>query len=87
MEYYSYPCKHCGACCRHVDLIAEMKSFNRGDGICKHLRADNLCSIYAKRPTLCNGELVYKKFFSDMTVKDFHGMISQLCKKLREAGA
>ncbi|MBR2734034.1 MAG: hypothetical protein IKD80_07295 [Selenomonadaceae bacterium] len=87
MKYYPYPCARCGACCRHVDRIAQMASFNRGDGVCKHLTANNLCAIYAERPTLCNGEQVYKKFFSDMTVEEFHGIISQLCKKLREAGA
>lgn len=83
MKYYPYPCERCGACCRHVDLVAQMQSFNRGDGVCKYLTADNLCAIYAERPPLCNGEQVYKKFFADMTVEEFHGIISQLCKKLR----
>ena len=87
MEYYPYPCKRCGACCRHVDLIAEMKNFNRGDGVCKHLTADNLCAIYAERPPICNGEYVYKKFFADITVEEFHKIILQLCKRVREAEA
>ena len=87
MEYYPYRCVRCGSCCRHVDLIAEMKSFDCGNGVCKHLTADNLCEIYAERPSLCNGEFVYKNFFADMTVEEFHEMIYQLCKKLREAEA
>lgn len=87
MKYYPYRCERCGVCCRHVDLIARMKTFDRGDGVCKHLTANNLCEIYAERPPLCNGEFVYKNFFSDMTVEEFHEMIYQLCKKLREAEA
>lgn len=87
MAYYPYPCERCGACCRHVDLIDEMKSFNRGDGVCKHLTADNLCEIYPNRPPICNGEYVYKKFFPDITVEEFHRIILQLCKKIREAEA
>ncbi|MBQ3444588.1 MAG: YkgJ family cysteine cluster protein [Selenomonadaceae bacterium] len=83
-EYYPYPCEQCGACCRHVDLIDAMKSFDRGDGVCKHLMANNLCEIYSERPPLCNGEYVYRNFFADMTIEDFHEMISKLCRKLRK---
>ena len=86
-KYYPYDCKRCGACCRHVDLIDEMKSFNRGDGVCKNLTEDNLCKIYSERPLLCNGEYVYEKFFSNMAVEDFHKVISKLCDKFREAQA
>lgn len=86
-DYFPYPCERCGACCRHVDLIEGMRNFNRGDGVCKHLTPDNLCEIYSERPPLCNGEYVYNKFFADMTVEDFHEMIFNLCKKLREAQA
>ena len=86
-NYQPYPCECCGACCRHVNLIDEMKAFDRGDGVCKNLASNNLCVIYSKRPPLCNGEYVYKKFFSDMSVADFHAMIERLCKILREAKA
>jgi len=60
-----------------------MKTFNRGDSVCKYLTADNLCEIYSERPPLCNGEYVYKKFFSDMSVEEFHEIINMLCKDLR----
>lgn len=82
-KYYPYPCERCGDCCRHIDLIDDMEDYNRGDGVCKHLTADNLCEIYSERPPLCNGEYVYKKFFADMTVEDFHKQIQELCKKIR----
>ena len=84
MEQYSpYPCERCGDCCRHVDLIEAMKTFNRGDGVCKHLREDNLCEIYSTRPPLCNSEWLYKNFYSAMAVKDFHQMMQGLCKEVR----
>lgn len=28
--------------------------FDRGDLVCKHLTEDNLCSIYDKRPAICD---------------------------------
>lgn len=82
-NYFPYLCERCGACCRHVDLIVEMKTFDRGDGVCKHLTADNLCEIYSERPTLCNGEFVYQKFFSDMSVVQFHDLTRELCDAVR----
>ena len=85
MDYYPYPCKQCGNCCRHVDLIENMNFLNRGDGVCKHLTSENLCEIYSSRPSICNGEYVYKKFFPNMTVEEFHKIVSKLCQKLREA--
>lgn len=82
-EYYPYPCKRCGACCRHVDLIDELKDFDRGDGVCKYLTADNLCKIYSERPPLCNSEYLYKNFCSHMTVEDFHCLMLKLCRDVR----
>ena len=81
-----FECDKCGACCKNIRLsIFYKKELDRGDGVCKHLTEENLCEIYSTRPPLCNGEYVYKKFFSDMTVEEFHEMIFKLCKKLREA--
>ena len=82
-RYYPYDCKRCGSCCRHVDLIEEMKSFDRGDGVCKHLTDFNLCRIYPQRPNLCNGKYVYENFYSNMSVTEFHKMISNLCETIR----
>ena len=82
-RYYQYACERCGDCCRHVDMIAEMKVFDRGDGVCKHLTAENLCEIYSERPPLCNGEYLYKNFYHDMTVAEFHQMMNGLCEAIR----
>jgi len=45
-----FPCEQCGACCRAVG--------------CDKLTTDNLCSIYLKRPFICNVDDIYKKHFS-----------------------
>ncbi|MBQ9487373.1 MAG: hypothetical protein IJU91_06195 [Selenomonadaceae bacterium] len=83
-KYYPYPCECCGGCCLHVDLIEEMKVFDRGDGVCKNLTEKNLCKIYANRPKFCDGKYFYENFFSDMTVTEFHNMMKSLCKKIKE---
>lgn len=82
-KYYPYKCECCGLCCKYVNLIPEMSSFNRGDGVCKYLNKYNKCNIYIKRPDICNGEKVYTKFFSHMSVKDFHKLVHQGCLNLR----
>ena len=83
-KYFPYPCQRCGNCCRHVGLIAAMKVFDRGDGVCVNLTENNLCKIYSQRPPICNGKFVYENFYSHMSVKDFHEIISKSCKKLQE---
>lgn len=71
MEYYSYPCKHCGNCCRHVDLIAEMASFNRGDGVCKHLTTDNLCKFMLHVRHCATASMFTKNFSLTLQSKSF----------------
>lgn len=82
-KYYPYQCKKCGMCCKRVDLIDVMKKYDRGDGICVYLNEDNKCKIYKKRPNLCNGKYVYEKFYSHMTVEEYHKMIAEYCKVIR----
>ncbi|WP_072983266.1 YkgJ family cysteine cluster protein [Megasphaera elsdenii] len=83
-KYRPYPCQQCGSCCRHVDVIEEMKKYDRGDGVCLHLNKNNKCNIYNHRPPLCNGQWVYEHYYSDMTVADFHRMVKKFCKKIQE---
>lgn len=82
-NYYSYPCRQCGMCCRHVDFIKGMEIYDRGDGVCKNLGSNNKCGIYEHRPNLCNGKYVYERFYSDITVADFHRMIETYCKQIQ----
>jgi len=43
-------CTHCGACCVAPDIAALDKPL----GVrCPHLTADNLCSVYDRRPDVC----------------------------------
>lgn len=79
-EYYPYHCMKCGNCCRHVNGF---KSLDRGDGICIYLTKDNICSIYNHRPNVCNGKYIYEKFFSNMSVKEFHELASIICQELK----
>ena len=65
-------------------MLEEMKRYDRGDGICIHLQADNRCEIYEKRPNFCNGQYVYEHYFSHMTVNEFHKIVAAYCEKIRE---
>jgi len=58
----AFPCSSCGACCRLVYLNAWFRrnEFLRPDGACKHLAADNTCSIYADRPEACRINGIYE---------------------------
>lgn len=85
-NYYPYPCKQCGDCCRCIDKVEFASSLNRGDGVCKYLRTDNLCAIYTHRPNVCNGQYMYEHFYSYMSVAEFHEMTTNFCKKIHEFG-
>ena len=67
----------------HVDLIEEMKIFDRGDGVCENLTDNNLCKIYSNRPKFCDGKFFYENFFADMSVTEFHKMMKNLCVEIR----
>lgn len=43
-------CTRCGACCVAPDIAALDKPLGLR---CPHLTADNLCSIYERRPQVC----------------------------------
>lgn len=83
-KYYPFPCDCCSECCRNIDKVQYLIGFDRGDGVCKFLDKSNKCSIYKIRPNMCNGEYVYKKYFSYMTVSQFHEYIYSLCKELKK---
>lgn len=83
-KYYPFPCDYCSECCRHIDIVPALLGFDRGDGVCKFLNTNGKCSIYSIRPNVCNGQYVYEKYFSYMTVKEFHKFVFSLCKNLKE---
>ena len=46
----AYECTKCGACCVAPDIAALDKPLGLR---CPHLGADNLCTVYDRRPEVC----------------------------------
>lgn len=79
-----FPCTSCGACCRSINGIEELKEFNN-NGVCIHLSEDNTCKIYENRPLVCRVDKMYKKyFFKQMTKEDFYKENIKICNLLQE---
>ena len=56
----NFPCSVCGACCRHISNIPELRSFDLGNGVCKELDPkSNKCKIYDNRPLVCRIDEMY----------------------------
>ena len=80
-------CSSCHApCCRHLPNLIhpELQEIRMPNGCCKHLSADNKCSIYDKRPFFCKCEHMYKEFYStyDMTEEQYVDMRDEYCQRL-----
>ena len=79
-----FKCDKCGLCCKQVGKFPFMRDYNRGDGTCKFLTDDNTCSIYERRPPICNTELLYERIYSRvMTREEFDRMNTAVCEKLK----
>ena len=80
-----FDCDKCGACCKSIRYsYFYSEELDRGDGVCKHLTADNLCAIYAERPIFCNIDAYHEKFLSDkMSRADFHELNHAACERLK----
>lgn len=76
-------CDKCGVCCKILQYIPELHEYDRGDGICKYLK-NNLCTIYANRPEICNVEKTYKRFSSQFTKEEYYQLVSEYCKRLKQ---
>ncbi len=80
-----FPCDKCGCCCKRLDLVDEMKDFDRGDGVCKYLTPNNECAIYDNRPDMCNTKKYYEKNYKNkMTWEEFVTNCRKGCKALQE---
>ncbi|MEG0181109.1 MAG: YkgJ family cysteine cluster protein [Peptostreptococcaceae bacterium] len=78
-----YKCERCGSCCRNISKSDLYKELDRGDGVCKFLK-DNLCSIYEKRPLICNIDKSYDYYFSNlMERQEYYNLNSLGCKKIK----
>lgn len=73
-------CSKCkGTCCRHV-----IKELDRGDGTCRYFDEETCnCSIYDHRPDICNTDILFEKYFSNiMTREEYDRRNSEACKLL-----
>ncbi len=79
-----FSCVKCGACCRNIDKIPQLKLFDTGNGTCRYL-INNLCSIYETRPEICRVDLIYKKYFKEcMTLDEFYKLNKQGCNEVKD---
>lgn len=78
-----FPCKQCGCCCRNVGKMPWGKAMALPNGICKYLNQQtNLCTIYAKRPLVCNVDAYYDAFIKDsMDRETFYKLNVVECEK------
>ncbi len=76
----SFPCTRCGACCRAIGALPEMREYDLGNGVCKHLTPDNECAIYDERPALCRIDLLRPPAFTE---KHWFDLNIEACRKLR----
>ena len=82
----SFECTKCGACCKSIAHIDELKDFDSGDGVCRHLDiATNECKIYDKRPLVCRVDEMFEKYFSSVLSKaEFYKLNAKCCNILQK---
>ena len=80
-----FECDKCGLCCRHIDLIPQIKEFDTGNGRCIHLSENNLCRIYPDKPEICNAERMYELYFKDKMSEEEYVCLNKLgCIRLKK---
>lgn len=81
-----FKCKKCALCCRNLDKNDIYLDLHNGDGICIYLdRKRNLCTIYDTRPTLCNIDKSFEKYFSaGLTLVEYYNLNYKGCNKIWE---
>lgn len=66
--------------------MEELSNFHNGDGICKYLLPNNLCSIYSERPIWCNVDLYYDQFLTTkMTRDEWYSLNEKACLGLKHS--
>ena len=79
----TFHCDKCGLCCHLLKDVPQLAAFDRGDGVCKFLRG-NLCSIYEKRPDICNVDKMYPAFSSIMSHDEYDELMEASCTRIKE---
>lgn len=84
----SFFCDGCGKCCKlfGLGIFPEEinKKYNRGDGVCKYLDDNNLCTIYDHRPDFCNVRKSYKLVKDKLTPEEYIELQNEFCRRLKE---
>ncbi len=80
-----FPCSSCGACCRSIAQIEELREYDLGNGICKYFDIQNMiCKIYEIRPDICRIDLMFEKeYFKYYNEKEFYKLNAEVCNKLQ----
>jgi Fe-S-cluster containining protein len=67
-----------------IKEIFELSDYDEGNGVCRYL-VNNRCSIYDRRPLICNVEAMYMKFFkAAMTEEQFIIANLNACQRIAE---
>ena len=79
-----FPCAKCGICCKTLQHIPALSSYDTGNGVCRYL-VNNLCSIYENRLLICNVEKMYVTYFKEiMTESEFIDINTEACTQIAE---
>lgn len=82
---FKFPCIACGYCCEAFNIIESYQYLNNGDGVCKYLDQDRMCSIYTDRPDECNTSKIWFKHYAS-----FHEYVyatATICHSLMNSNA
>lgn len=84
-----FNCTSCGACCRAVpDATLSLHGLPKHptQSGCGHLKADNTCGIYEKRPLVCRVDGMFKEHYmqTGLTWDEFCADNEKVCKQLQE---
>jgi Fe-S-cluster containining protein len=91
-----FRCERCGSCCKQIgNLLANRDAGNVKDraiiefpyhainGTCEKYKEGKGCTVYYKRPLLCNVRKYYEAFYSNkMSMEDFYKINKKACKQL-----
>lgn len=78
-----FECIACGACCRRAGLIPGFPEPTDETGRCVHLMPDNRCSIYERRPLICNVDQVWDEHLAGTITRErWHRLIHAGCNEM-----
>lgn len=81
-----FACNKCGLCCKNIGKNLLYEKLNRGDGTSIFFdNNSNLCTIYEKRPLICNTDKAYKQLFSEFMSRDEYDRRNYIsCERLKK---